>query len=180
MADVIAFSIRSIWVFPAFPQDFVAWLWYVRLRGTVLGGPAGFVLPVARNITCSEVTSLEQPEMAVGFLLSARMLVCWPRTQLAPPAQCALTWKGASSGLCLRQGKLNPSLTPEPRCDLARRDCMGKTYFRMHGCPGPATLPLKCLPGKLGPVQRQLETGPQAISSFRLMLKWYPQWVRQG
>lgn len=139
-------------------------------------------MPLARNITCSEVTSLEQPEKAVGFLPCPWMLLCLPRIQQCLPYLHSVLSPGRepSPGLCLQQGRLNPPLIPELRCDLARRDYMGKTQFRMHGCPGCAALPLKCLPGKLGPVQRQLETGPKAISSLSLMLKWYTQWVRQG
>lgn len=160
-------SIRSIWVFSAFPQDFVAWFCCVRLRQSVSGGAVVFVLPLARNITCSKVISLEQHEMAVGFLPSPWMLVCWPRIQQCLPHLHSVLSPGRepSSRRCLRQGKLNPSLTPELRCDLTRRDYMRKTYFRMHGCPGSAALPLKCLPGKLGPVQRQLETRPSHPSA---------------
>lgn len=40
-----------------------------------------FLYSLARNITCSEATSLEQPEMAVSYLPCPWTLVCLPRIQ---------------------------------------------------------------------------------------------------
>lgn len=67
--------------------------------------------------------------MAVGFLPYPWMLVCLPRIQQCLPHLHGMLSpeRKPSSGLCLWQGKMNPFLSSELRCDLARRDYMGKT-----------------------------------------------------